>query len=416
MRYFLAIISVLLLTGLCIGVGIMLTMGLGPEITLPVVAITGVVVLLGVLGLVAVGFSMVNLSDRTEALGLPPGSVRGVIALSLVVLFAILSVFLFGSLNFGTSITIAACLKEQQRDALLVSLGNRPGVGSAQSDQTDGGAACPEAGVARAVANEAHTALIAAAAKDTEADKAAKAADAAPQDAGKKTAAEQAKTAADVARKAANEKAADAAGKSFYKVYSRDPASQAGTDFAKQLLVLIGTLVTAVASFYFASKAVSDAQAATAGISGPPNPHSVSPTPVTRGGGAAVWVTVTGSSLNDVKQLQIEAGTNRINGTEVVSNADKAQARLLIDDKAPAGAWDVIVTDGSGRTAKLAGALTIVAATPSPTPSPAPVPSPSPSPAPAPAPTPTPSPAPVPSPSPSPTPTPPPNPTPSPSR
>ncbi len=97
----LAAISLLLLTGLCVGVGKLLTMGLGPEVQLPVLAITWVVVLLGVLALTAVGFSMVNLADRTEALGLPPGLVRGVIALSPVVLFAILSVFLFGALNEG---------------------------------------------------------------------------------------------------------------------------------------------------------------------------------------------------------------------------------------------------------------------------------------------------------------------------
>ena len=86
----------------------------------------------------------------------------------------------------------------------------------------------------------------------------------------------------------------------------------------------------------------------------------MSPSPVTRGGGAPVWLTVAGSNLNDVKQLRIESGTNRIDGTDVVSTADKAQAHVKIDGTAPTGAWDVIVTDGSGRTSKLAAALQVV--------------------------------------------------------
>lgn len=46
----------------------------------------------------SVTFSLADLSDKSQALGLPEGLVRAVIALSLIVLFAITSVFLHSSL------------------------------------------------------------------------------------------------------------------------------------------------------------------------------------------------------------------------------------------------------------------------------------------------------------------------------
>ncbi len=117
-----------------------------------------------------------------------------------------------------------------------------------------------------------------AAAKDAEVKKSA--ADAKTDEAAKTQAAQaanaaqaQLRTAEDAAATANSNmkaKAEDATSNSLYRVYSREPANQAGTDLAKQLLVLIGTLVTAVASFYFGSKAVADAQAAAAGVSAPP--------------------------------------------------------------------------------------------------------------------------------------------------
>jgi len=69
-----------------------------PEMLLPLLAIFGVVALLASLTIVSVAFSMVDLSDKTQALGLPEGTVRAVIALSLIVIFVITSVFLFGNL------------------------------------------------------------------------------------------------------------------------------------------------------------------------------------------------------------------------------------------------------------------------------------------------------------------------------
>src|ERR1043166_7571177 len=71
----------------------------GHSIMVTLVVINGVIGLLAVLMMTALGFSSVKLSDSTQALGLPEGSVRAVIALSLIVIFVIVVVFLFGNLQ-----------------------------------------------------------------------------------------------------------------------------------------------------------------------------------------------------------------------------------------------------------------------------------------------------------------------------
>lgn len=66
-----------------------------PEIVLPMVMIGGVILLLVAFAILAAIFSAVGLSSKDNALGLPEGSVRAVIAVGLILIFAITSVFLF---------------------------------------------------------------------------------------------------------------------------------------------------------------------------------------------------------------------------------------------------------------------------------------------------------------------------------
>jgi hypothetical protein len=67
-------------------------------IGLPLMAILGIVLLFGTLALVAMLFQSLGLTDKAEPLALPPGSIRAAIALSLIVLFAIISIMLFQSM------------------------------------------------------------------------------------------------------------------------------------------------------------------------------------------------------------------------------------------------------------------------------------------------------------------------------
>lgn len=72
-----------------------------PEIYLPLLVIVGVAGLLASLTVAAVVFTAVNLADPEQAVGLPKGSVRALIALSLIIIFAITATFLYKTLYYS---------------------------------------------------------------------------------------------------------------------------------------------------------------------------------------------------------------------------------------------------------------------------------------------------------------------------
>ena len=67
-------------------------------IATPFIVIFGTTTLLSSITLAVVVFQYLGLSNKAEALGLPEGSVRALIALSLIVIFAIMVVFMQGEL------------------------------------------------------------------------------------------------------------------------------------------------------------------------------------------------------------------------------------------------------------------------------------------------------------------------------
>lgn len=158
-----------------------------PAVGLPLMAIFGILILFGAMALTATLFRRLGLSDRSEPLALPPGSVRAVIALALVVLFAIISVMLFQVLSQPY---VIKSISAQAKDELLQQSANRmiavlP-------------AACAASGVEGGC----------------------------------------------------------------FDVHLARPHGEESTDIAKQLLVLIGTLMTSLVSFYFAARTASAAPAA----------------------------------------------------------------------------------------------------------------------------------------------------------
>jgi len=88
-----AIVGVGFLVVFCVG-------GLGgtKEMGWVFMAVLGISIFLVLLTLMSFLFTTFNIGDAKEALGLPPGSIRAVIALCLVVVFAIFVVFLYNDL------------------------------------------------------------------------------------------------------------------------------------------------------------------------------------------------------------------------------------------------------------------------------------------------------------------------------
>lgn len=79
------------------------------EIVLGLVVILGSCTLLYMLYLIALGFSLINLDDKTQALGLPDGSIRALIALLLILIWVILGIFLFSYVSglLNTKLTVS---------------------------------------------------------------------------------------------------------------------------------------------------------------------------------------------------------------------------------------------------------------------------------------------------------------------
>ena len=87
-----------------------------PIVGLPILAVFGIMILFGALALISTLFARLYLSDASQALALPEGSIRAAIALALIVLFAIISIMLYQSMSKPYEITD---LEEAQKDALL---------------------------------------------------------------------------------------------------------------------------------------------------------------------------------------------------------------------------------------------------------------------------------------------------------
>ncbi len=183
-------------------------------IGLSILAIFGIMILFGALALTATVFQRLSLNCNTEPLALPPGSIRATIALALIVLFALISVMLYRSLNQAYGVEH---LTVDQKTALLQESANQV------------------------------LAVI-------------------PEPCGKATC-----DAADMR----------------YTVKLRLSSEPQSADLAKQLLIIVGTLMTSVTSFYFASrnndaatKALSEALGtATNANAAPPPPPAPPPSP-----------------------------------------------------------------------------------------------------------------------------------------
>jgi hypothetical protein len=109
-RFLCAVIGLVFLLGISIIMILYLveTAGTTPSPTnLTFIIVFGVTALLSSLVIASLVLNVLHLSNKDESLGLPSGSVRAIIALSLILIFAILSIFMFQYLaNPQTTVTI----------------------------------------------------------------------------------------------------------------------------------------------------------------------------------------------------------------------------------------------------------------------------------------------------------------------
>jgi IPT/TIG domain len=83
------------------------------EIVLGLTVIAGVCALLLVLFIIAAGFTAMKMNDPQQALGLPEGSIRAMIALMLIIIWIIMSVFLLNVTNGAAANSDTARMAQQ---------------------------------------------------------------------------------------------------------------------------------------------------------------------------------------------------------------------------------------------------------------------------------------------------------------
>src|SRR4051794_9774028 len=121
---FVVIVTVLIVFSLlAIGAWAMKAGKVDDSVRLPLLVIAGLVSLIALLAVMAIAFKTVHLANQTQALGLPDGTVRAVIALSLILIFAVVTVYLFSNLSDMGDVSSQEL--EALRNQIAKTTGNR---------------------------------------------------------------------------------------------------------------------------------------------------------------------------------------------------------------------------------------------------------------------------------------------------
>jgi hypothetical protein len=262
------------------------------------VALVGLIAVFVVAALVSVAFRLVGLSDQKQALALPEGSVRAIIALSLLVMFSVLSVYLYSDLSQSAEVVYTPMFSKDDAEKFKAKLGD-----------------------AYFYTEEVKVAV----------------------QAEKGTATSGTETKPNTETK--------------YVVYYHKNRSVASEDTAKHLLTMLQTLLTTVVGFYFGARTAASSGQSTDSARPVPAIRSVKPDPDTIVAGSPFKLSVSGDNLNLVKEVKIIQGDKQIVANHVTSNASEVVAEFTA--KVATGKWDVMVVDGTGQVAKLPNALSI---------------------------------------------------------
>jgi len=267
-----------------------------PEIVLPALLIFGLLSLIVILVFIFVIFRVVGASDNTKAFGLPEGSIRATIALGLILIFSILSVFLYYQVKQGNTGQLQGLTKEQFQSIPLEQI-----VSSRYYFTSDNGSS-------------------------------------------------------------GNMSSSNLTSELYDVVVVRK--NQASDDLAKQLITTIGTLIVAVAGFYFGTKAVTTGRQTQDQTQ--PKPET---TPVIEG-------IDPNEGLQGKKDLDIEiTGSNFITPSKVIlthdtapgmvlknftSNESSIKGQLSIPDNQPPDKYGIRVVNFDGVTGSKDNAFTVI--------------------------------------------------------
>src|SRR5262249_19132092 len=143
----------------------------------------------------------------------------------------------------------------------------------------------------------------------------------------------------------------------------RSASDPTTNDFAKQLLVLLGTLMTAVTSFYLGAGTTASVVAQAVNLTDPaPTVAGISPRMHTIAkDGQTIRLEVFGTNLGAITQVKIVRAGVEISVSGLVATPIRVSCNIALNstDTPPGEAWDVVLVGGGSRSAILSKALTI---------------------------------------------------------
>jgi energy-coupling factor transporter transmembrane protein EcfT len=107
------------------------------EIIMGIVVVTAIAAMLTLLYILAVGFNFMKLADAKQALGLPEGSIRAMIALILIMVFVMFGIYLYRSVSFGFSIPLKQGISADSLNTNLATYRDLPGTLDVEFNKKD---------------------------------------------------------------------------------------------------------------------------------------------------------------------------------------------------------------------------------------------------------------------------------------
>jgi len=291
-----------------------------PEIMMGGIIVLAVSVLMVLLFAMAAGFAGLKLSDSRQALGLPEGSVRALIALFLIMVFVVFGLFMFREVAHPDTTTL-------------------PGLTAAQ---------VAELAEENVVAVRKGESVIETFDVEIRAG-----------DSITTTTTLPGLTAAQVAELAEENEVTVNEGEPVetFDVEIRVDVTEEGARLAQQLLTTVGTLVVAVAGFYFGSRAV----AAARGVAVSPEPSIKSIEPNVGEAGKEIPVKISGKDFDGPVVVKLVKGSKTILEIKDPPCSSKEIACTFNLKGIDHGVYDLVVVNQDGGKDQEDGAFTVTA-------------------------------------------------------
>lgn len=136
----------------------------------------------------------------------------------------------------------------------------------------------------------------------------------------------------------------------YYEVWMRTPIGEDGARLAQQLITTVGTLVVAVAGFYFGSSTLRSGVETGRGQADTLGPVILSFAPNEGKKGDQIDLTIKGRNLRTCQSVILVRGEEEMpNVADVVSSDSEVTAQIRLTGTPGGEKWDIVVENENGR-------------------------------------------------------------------